>query len=404
MTDTRRDDEQRGATLAGGRQLSHERGDREDLDDDGVEADDDRITIANPSIGTAERRNVLSVLQSNELASGDVVTTFERAFSEYCGVDHGVATANGTAALHAGLHAAGIGAGDRVLTTPFSFIATANAVRLAGAEPVFADIDPATYSLDPDAVERRITDLDGDVDAILAVHLYGLPAPVDALREIADAHDALLIEDAAQAHGARYRGEHVGTVGDLACFSFYPTKNMTTGEGGMVVTDRSDVERSLRRFVNHGRDPSNPAIHREVGHNFRMTNLAAALGHVQLERLDEFVQQRRRNASILTKKLAAVPVQTPVEPEGFTHAYHQYTIRCDERDALATHLAEFGIDTGLYYETPIHQQPAYSDVTRRFEHAERAAAEVLSLPVHPDLTPADLQTIATAIEYYFQYE
>lgn len=403
MTDTKRDEERRGMTFhEDGRTGTGAVSPTDGAEETGREAGES-IPIADPAIGTAEQRNVQSVLESKELANGEVVTTFERAFSDYCGVDHGVATANGTAALHAGLHAAGIGESDRVLTTPFSFIATANAVRLAGAEPIFADVDPETYNLDPAAVERRIEAVDGDVDAILAVHLYGLPAPMDELREIADAHDALLIEDAAQAHGATYGDEPVGSLGDLACFSFYPTKNMTTGEGGMVLTDRRDVERGLRRFVNHGRDPSNPSVHRDVGHNFRMTNIAAALGHVQLERLDDFVETRRRNAEILTDRLADLPVRTPSEPDGARHAYHQYTIKCEDRDALREDLHAFGVDTGLYYDTPIHEQPAYA-ADHSFEQAELAARSVLSLPVHPGLSVRDVSTVATAIAYHYQYD
>jgi len=403
MTDTKQEDERRSVTLSNRLPDADGTGPMESAGETAADAERS-ISIAAPAIGSAEQRNVMSVLESKDLADGEVVTTFERAFANYCGVDHGVATANGTAALHAGLHAAGIGDGDRVLTTPLSFIATANAIRLAGADPVFADVDPATFNLDPAAVERRISEIDGTVDAIVAVHLYGLPAPMDELREIADEHDAVLIEDAAQAHGAVYRGQRVGSLGDLACFSFYPTKNMTTGEGGMVVTDRPDIERGLRRFVNHGRDPSNPSVHRDVGHNFRMTNIAAALGHVQLDRLEEFLERRRQNAAILTDRLEDLPVRTPTTPAGSTHAFHQYTITCDDRDALRDHLTAFGVGTGTYYETPIHQQPAYSDSDGSFERAERLTDRVLSLPVHPELSDRDLSTIATAITYYYQYE
>ena len=211
------------------------------------------IPIANPEIGSAEKDGVLDVLESGMLADGPVVREFEDDFAAYCGTEHAVATSNGTTALHAAMEGLGLGEGDRVITTPFSFIASANAIRLAGAEPVFADIDPATYNIDPESVEETIQAYDGEIDAILAVHLYGLPAAVEQLAKLAESYDAYLIEDAAQAHGATVNGERVGSIGDVGCFSFYPTKNMTTGEGGMVVTDDDAIAEGAARFVNHGR-------------------------------------------------------------------------------------------------------------------------------------------------------
>lgn len=215
------------------------------------------------------------------LADGPIVREFEAEFADYCGVDHGVATSNGTTALHTAFEALGLGDGDRILTTPFSFIASANAIQLCGAEPVFADIDPDTYNLDPDAVIETIQAYNGDIDAILAVHLYGLPADVDRLCEIADEHNLLLVEDAAQAHGATVGDRRVGGFGDAACFSFYPTKNMTTGEGGIVVTGNEHVADRAARFVNHGR--SDKYAHVDVGHNYRLTSIAASIGRAQLE-------------------------------------------------------------------------------------------------------------------------
>ena len=364
----------------------------------------ERIYIADPDIDRREKRRVMSVLESGNLADGEEVRTFEEEFADYCGVSHGVATANGTAALHAALAGLDVGEGDRVLTTPLSFIATANAVRLCGAEPVFADVDPATYNLDPDAAESVIRQYDGDVDAILVVHLYGLPAKMDRFETLADRYDAALVEDCAQAHGAEFCGKRVGSFGDAAAFSFYPTKNMTTGEGGMVVTDRDDVAERAASFVNHGRSPTDGSVHERVGHNFRMTNLAAAIGLAQLESLPEYIAARRVHARVLSKRLDDTDLILPVEPADRRHAYHQYTVRCRNRSAVREKLSDFGIDTGIYYPTPIHKQPAYDDVDCSLGQAERATEEVLSLPVHPGLSAADLRTIATAVDYVETYD
>ncbi|OYR38148.1 aminotransferase DegT [Halorubrum sp. Ib24] len=352
------------------------------------------IPSANPSLGAEEKRRVEAVIDSGMLAEGEVVEEFQSEFADYCGVDRGIATTNGTTALHAALVRLGVGEGDRVLTTPFSFIATANAVRLAGAEVDFVDVDPRTYNIDPDALEARLRDGE-PVDAVIAVHLYGLPADVGRLGELADEYDFRLLEDAAQAHGARYDGERVGSFGDAACFSFYPTKNMTTGEGGMILTDDEAVAERARRFVDHGRTTGYE--HASVGHNFRMTNLAAAIGRAQLDRLPEFTRARRENAAGLTQRLADVPdVVTPLEPDGYEHVYHQYTVRVPDRDALKEHLASRDIGSGVYYPIPIHEQPAYEDVSGSYPVAEACAEEVLSLPVHPELDESDLDEIAEA--------
>lgn len=355
------------------------------------------LPIANPAIGAAERRAVMDVMDSGRLADGPKVREFEAAFASTCNADQAVATSNGTTALHAALVALGIGDGDTVVTTPFSFIATANAVRLVGARPVFADIDPQTYTLDPDAVATVASE--HDVTAILAVHLYGLPAHLGELREVADAQDAYLVEDAAQAHGANYRGRPVGALGDIGCFSFYPTKNMTTGEGGMIVTDDASIADAARKFVNHGR--SETYVHERLGHNFRMTSMSAALGVVQLARLPAFIDQRRRNAASLTRALSPVDgVVTPVEPDNVDHAYHQYTIRVADRDGLARHLAAAGIGSGIYYPTCIHEQPAYTGSDCQAPIAERTAREVISLPVHPGINAADIDRVASEVSSY----
>jgi dTDP-4-amino-4,6-dideoxygalactose transaminase len=356
------------------------------------------IPIANPEIGADEHEQVSEVLDSGILADGPVVREFEEEFAAYCGVEHAVATSNGTTALHAAMEGLGLGEGNRVVTTPFSFVASANAVRIAGAEPVFADIDPDTYNIDPEAVEETIQEYDGDVDAILAVHLYGLPADTDKLSKLAEKYDAYLLEDAAQAHGGTVNGERVGSIGDVGCFSFYPTKNMTTGEGGMIVTDDETVAERARQFTNHGR--TDKYGHAEVGHNFRMTSIGGALGQAQLAKLPDFIEARRENAAKLTDGLADSWVATPTEPDGRRHVYHQYTIRCEDREGLKTHLDNHNIGYGVYYPRCIHDQPAYSDVSTSAPDAERAAEEVLSLPVHPKVDDEDIQRIIEVITNY----
>lgn len=355
------------------------------------------IPIADPDIGPEEQRRVQAVLDGGRLADGPTVRSFETAFADFCGAGHGIATSNGTTALETAIRALGLGEGDTVVTSPFSFVASANAIRLAGPSVAFADIDPETYNLDPEAVAAVVADR--GADAILAVHLYGLPAPMDRLREIADEHDCLLIEDAAQAHGAAIDGRRTGSLGDAACFSFYPTKNMTTGEGGMVCTDDEAVAERAARWVNHGRTASYE--HATVGHNFRLTSIAAALGLAQLEKLPDYTESRRSTADQLTEALAPVDsITTPTEPAGFTHVYHQYTVRADNREQFRAYLDAADVDTAVYYPTPIHEQPAYAEYDVTAPEAERAAEEVVSLPVHPGLSAADIDRLTTLLGAY----
>ncbi|ELZ89479.1 pleiotropic regulatory protein DegT [Haloferax elongans ATCC BAA-1513] len=356
----------------------------------------DDINIAAPILGDDELSRIKTVVESGMIADGPEVREFESEFADDCGVDHGVATSNGTTALHTALEAIGVSDGDRVLTTPFSFVATANAIRFAGAEPVFADIDPETFNLDPAAVAAKLESLDGDVEAMVVVHLYGLPAPMGELREIADEFDVTIIEDAAQAHGATYFGSPVGSLGEAACFSFYPTKNMTTGEGGIVVTDDEHVAENAASFINHGRE-TDGYRHVSLGHNFRMTSIAAAMGRAQLERLPGFVERRRENAMHLDDALAKTNAVTPTAPDEYGHSYHQYTIRVGNRDAVADQLDEHGIGSGVYYPRCIHDQPAYADIDVRAPVAELVCDQVLSLPVHPALDDDEIERVGTVL-------
>ena len=354
---------------------------------------ENRVPIASPAIGEAEQDRVSEVLESGHVAAGPEVEAFEEEFAAYCDVAAAAATSNGTTALHAALHALGIGPGDTVLTTPFSFVATANAIRLCGATPVFCDVDPRTLNMDPDRAAALARER--DLDAMVVVHLYGLPADMDRFAEIAETHDLALVEDAAQAHGATYDGRPVGAIGDVGCFSFYPTKNMTTGEGGMIVTDRPAVADRARRFCDHGRTGRHE--HVEVGHNFRMTDLAAALGREQLRRLPDFVEARRSNAAALSAGLSGTSLDLPPAPDDRRHAFHQYTVRTPDRTRLREALDAAGIDTAVYYPTPIHRQPAYRPPDGRYPVAERAATEVLSVPVHPEVDGQAIDRITAAV-------
>lgn len=346
------------------------------------------IPIARPLIGEAEKAAVLAVLDSGQLAQGARVRELETRFAEYIGVRHAIATSNGTTALHAAMVACGIGPGDEVITTPFTFIASANAALFVGARPVFVDIDPATFNLDPSQVEDRITPR---TRAILPVHLYGQPADLDALTDICRRHNLWLIEDASQAHGATWRGQRVGSFG-VGTFSFYPTKNMTTAEGGMITTDDDAVAAAARLFREHGAPLRYQ--HVSLGHNFRMTDVHAAIGLAQFAQLEAWTERRIANAAALSNGITRL--ETPhVVPEA-RHVFHQYTVRAPgDRDAVKEQLHQRGIGTGIHYPAPVHHQPLYQSLgyIDQLPHAERAAQEVLCLPVHPALSAADLERI-----------
>ncbi len=360
------------------------------------------IPIAKPLIGDEEINAVVEVLKSGMLAHGKEVEAFERGFADYLGAKHGVAVANGTAALDVALKALGIKDGDEVITTPFTFIASASSILFQRAKPVFADIDPKTFNLDPNEVLERITDR---TKAILVVHLYGQPADMKAFKEIAEDHKLYLIEDCAQAHGAEYNGQKVGTFGDIAAFSFYPTKNITTGEGGMVVTDDDELAEKARLIRSHGQKER--YYHVALGYNLRMTNIAGALGRVQLKKLEEFNARRRENAEKLTKGISRIAGLTPpyVAPK-VRHVYHQYTIRVEDefplsRDELAKKLREKGIGTGIYYPLPLHHQPLFKKLGYEQEccpNAIGASRRVLSLPVHPAVSEEDINYIVSTLE------
>jgi perosamine synthetase len=351
------------------------------------------IPIAQPIIGEEEKQAVLAVLESGALAQGAVVEQFERAFAEYCGVRHAIATSNGTTALHVALLAHGIGAGDEVITSPFTFIASANSILHAGGKPVFVDIEPDTYNINPELIEAAITPR---TKAIIPVHLFGNPADMRAIMEIAARHGLAVIEDAAQAHGAEVSGQRVGSFG-TGCFSFYPTKNMTTGEGGIITTDDDAIANQARLLRAHGAPERYK--HTILGYNFRMTDIHAAIGLAQMAKIDDWTAQRRQNATLLTELLGNAVI-TPVSRSWANPVYHQYTIRIEGgRGNVPERLAAAGVGYGIHYSIPIHQQPLYVDMgyTDSLPESERASQKVLSLPVHPAVAPADVQFIASSI-------
>ena len=358
-----------------------------------------QIPIARPVIGQDEVAAVSDVLMSGMLAQGEKVAEFEQKFAGYCGSAHAVAVNNGTAALHAALLAAGIGPGDEVIVPAFSFIATATAVSMCGAKPVFADVEEQTFTIRPDQVKERITP---KTKAVIGVHLFGQPFDVDPILEICEVHTIPVIEDAAQAHGALYHGVRAGNLGKLACFSFYATKNMITGEGGMVTTNDKPSADRLRLIVNHGQ--SEKYLHTMLGYNYRMTDIAAAIGVVQLKKLDKFNMRRRKNAEYYTANLTAKGLIKPKVADNVQHVYHQYVIQVTKdfplsRGALMDLLKAKGIGSAVHYPIPIHRQPLYAPVADpdSCPVATKLSETVLSLPVHPSLDTKDLAYICETL-------
>lgn len=339
---------------------------------------------------------VARVLENAQYILGPEVAGFEAEFARCQQAGHAIGVNSGTSALHLALLAAGVGPGDEVVTVPFTFIATAAAIRYTGARPVFVDIDPASFNMDPSRIEAAITPR---TRALLPVHLYGQPADMDPILEIARRHGLAVIEDAAQAHGAEYHGRRVGAIGDIGCFSFYPAKNLgACGEGGAIVTNSAEHARAIRLLRDWGSEKK--YVHSINGYNYRMEGLQGAILRVKLRHLDAWTEARRRNAGLYSELLdgsgAIVPRVTP----GARHVWHCYTIRVEARDQVQQELLRLGVQTGIHYPIPIHLQPAYADLGHRpgdFPAAEQAAAQVLALPVHAQLTEAQVRQVADAV-------
>lgn len=353
------------------------------------------IPPAKPLIGEAERAAVDAVLRSGMVAQGPEVTAFEHEFSDHFVPGRtSVAVNSGTSGLHLGLLAAGVGPGDEVIVPSFTFAATGNSVALTGATPVFVDIEPETFGLDPAAVAAAITPR---TKGIMPVHLYGHPARMRELTNIATAHGVDLYEDAAQAHGASLDGRPVGSFGQFAVFSLYPTKNMTSGEGGMVTAATDELARRLKLLRNQGmeRQYDNEII----GFNARMTDIHAAIGRVQLTKVGSWTAMRQDNAAFFDANLEHVV--TPTVVDGAVHVYHQYTIRvADDRDGFVAALKnEYNVGAGVYYPIPNHRLPSLAQYAPQLElpETEKAAREVVSLPVHPSLSTQDLERVVSAV-------
>lgn len=351
----------------------------------------DMIPAAKPIIGDEERAAVDAVLRSGMIAQGPEVAGFEGDFSALVDGRHCVAVNSGTSALHMALIALGIGTGDEVIVPSFTFAATANAVKLAGANPVFVDIEADSFCMDPDAFDAAIT---SRTRAVMPVHLYGHPADMTRIGAIASEGGIAVLEDAAQAHAAKLNGIPAGAFGAAAAFSFYPTKNMTSGEGGMVVTKSADTARTVRLLRNQGMEQR--YRNEIVGFNTRLTDVHAAIGRTQLRKLAGWTARRQETAAIFDAELRGVV--TPPVADGAEHVYHQYTIRVPghDRDAFMVALAERGVGSGVYYPTPVHALPSF-DLSLDLPETSRAAQEVISLPVHPALSDEDVERVVVAV-------
>ena len=339
---------------------------------------------------------VSSVLESASYVLGPEVAAFEEEFAAFSGARYGVAVNSGTSALHLALLAGGVGPGDEVITVPFTFVATVAAIRYIGARPVFVDVDPISFTMDPAAVADAITPR---TKAVLPVHLYGQPADMDPIVAIARRAGIAVIEDAAQAHAAEYKGRRVGSLGDLACFSFYPGKNLGAyGEGGIVVTDNAAHARTLRMLRDWGQEKR--YHHVMQGFNYRMEGLQGAILRVKLRHLETWTEARRVRAAVYDAVLSGTTVSTPIARADSRHVYHIYAIRTDDRAELQQRLTDEGIQTGLHYPIPVHLQEAHADLGYRdgqFPHSEAAAREVLSLPMYAELPMEMVSRVAAAV-------
>jgi len=364
------------------------------------------IRINQPFLGKEEIDSAVEVLRTGVLTDksgmGPRVLEFERSFAKYVGAKHAIAVVNGTAALHAALLAAEVGPGDEVIVPSFTFVGAVNAVVLAGATPVFADIDKDTFCLRTDSIEEVVT---RKTKAIIPTDLFGLPSDLKATSEFAKSKGMTVIEDAAQAHGAQYEGKRVGSISDMTVFSFYAAKNLTTGEGGMITTDDDEHAQALRMIRSHGEQ--RPYWTVRLGHNYHMTEIAAAIGQAQLKKLAGFLERRRKNAELATQKLEMTgKLILPKEPEGRRHAWYVYTVRlrgvnAAKRNKIVDKLWNKNIEAAVYYSTPVHSTPFYreSNLARRgrLPETEKASRQVFSLPVHPRLGEEEMEYVAETL-------
>lgn len=353
------------------------------------------IPLSKPYIGEAEKKAVLEVLESGMLVQGSMTAKLEEKFATICNTRYAIATSSGTTALHVAMAAHGLQPGDEVITTPFTFIASVNAILYLGSRVVFVDVEEDTFNINPELIEAAITP---KTKAIFPVHLYGYPCNMDAILGIADKYGLHVIEDACQAVGARYKGKAVGSFG-TGCFSLYATKNIMAGEGGMITTDDEALAQRCRMIRNHGMQRR--YYHEMIGYNFRISDLHSAIGLAQVDRLAEFSEKRKANATYLNKYITSV--RTPQVREGYEHVWHQYTVRVagkGYRDASVKQLNDAGIGTGIFYPFPAYRQAHLIEAgygNLNLPVTECLASEVISLPVHPQLSQADLETIVSEV-------
>ncbi len=360
------------------------------------------IPIAKPFMGDEEIKAVTDVLKSGTIAQGPKVKEFEQRFAEFIGIKNAVAVNSGTAALHCSLYAAGINKDDEVITVPLTFIATANVILMQGAKPVFVDVEDETFNIDPTKIEEKITK---KTKAIIPIDIYGHPYDYDKVKTIADKYGLKIIEDACQAVGAEYKGKKCGTLGDISAFSFYATKNLTTGEGGMITTNNDKFAELARRFRHHGQSEQKRYEYYGLGYNYRMTDICAAIGIEQMKKIQQINSTRINNAAYLSKSLKKINgITIPTIKKGCKHVFHLYTIKVEDnfklkRDELMEYLNKKGIGCGIYYPVPLHlcahiRKFGYKE--NDFPVAERLIKQVISLPVHPYVTKEQLDYIIDA--------
>ncbi len=364
------------------------------------------INVSKPIIGKEEIEAVVSVMESGMIVQGPKTAQLEEVFAKYCGTKYAIAVNSGTAALHAGLYALRISQGDEVITSPFTFVASANAILMQNAKVVFADISENDFSLDPEEVKKKITD---KTKAILPIDLYGQVYDYESMKVIAEKHNLKIVEDACQAIGAEYKGLKAGHFGDVSAFSLYATKNIMSGEGGMITTNDEELMEKCKRFRHHGQSEKTRYEYWDIGYNYRMTDMSAAIGLVQLTKVEELNEKRRLHARMLTEGLSGIKgLILPTVGENRRHVFHQYTIRITEefetsREQLIDFLNGHGIGSAIYYPKPLHLHSHFSELGYKegdFPVAEKLAKQVLSLPVHPSLTAEEIRCIIDKVQEY----
>ncbi len=362
-----------------------------------------KVNLTEMYVDDEIKNAAIGVLESKRYVKGEQAREFEKEFASFSGAKYGITTNSGTSALHVAMLSVGIGRGDEVIVPSHTFIATASPLLHIGAKPVFAEINEKTYTIDPDDIRKKITD---KTKAIIPVHLYGQPADMDAIREIADEYGLIIIEDACQAHGAEYKGRRTGSMGDIAAFSFFPSKNLTVaGDGGMIVTNNEEYAIKAAALRDQGRLAGKKYEHDYAGFNYRMSEILAAIGRIQLKHLPEWIEERRRVAKLYNELLEDAGIILPFEEEWAKHVYHLYVIRHSRRDELKEYLKEKGIASGIHYPVPVHMQPAIRNSVGESYNlpiTEKVAKEVLSIPIYPGMEEEKVRYVADEIKNFLK--